>query len=179
MRSTSSCTWFPRPLRWWCRRCDGPAWRPRHLVNAAEVNVRQVHVERAQHRVRELVVALEAAAQPPTPRRDAAAGVQLERRFAAVEPRGDVVPGHLQQGGALQRGIATTAERCLQASSYLWGRQVRVCRGHYQRRAGHDAQDLRHALARLQHGNATSSKMAGIGQAVASGREPGVPFGSE
>src|SRR2546428_7300780 len=82
----------------WCRRRDGPSWRPRHLANAAEVNGRHAHVERAEHRVRELVVALEAAAEPAAPRRQAATSMQLERRFAAIERRCNVVPGHLQQG---------------------------------------------------------------------------------
>src|SRR5713101_8739588 len=95
--------WHRSPMTWtmsfggWCRRRDGPARCRGHLANAAEVNVRHAHVERAEHRVRELVVALEAAAEPAAPRREAAAGMQLERRCAAVERRCDVVPGHLQR----------------------------------------------------------------------------------
>src|SRR5215831_10358393 len=110
----------------WCRWRDGPAWRPRHLANTAEVNVRHAHVERAEHRVCELVVALEAAAQPTAPRREAAAGMQLERRFAAIERRGDVVPGQLQQGRALQRRIASTAKRGRQPGRHLGRGEVAV-----------------------------------------------------
>src|SRR5215510_14452573 len=115
-----------RPFGGWCRRCDGPSWRPRHGANAVEINFWYAHVERAEDRVREFVVALEAAAEPATPRRDAAAGLQLERRFAAVERRGDVVPGHLQQGRALQRGIAATAERLSEPRCDLGCGQIAV-----------------------------------------------------
>src|SRR2546427_12562378 len=68
----------------WGRRRDGPSWCPRHLANAAEVNVRQAHVERAEHRVRELVVTLEAAAEPAAPRREAAAGMQSARAIGGA-----------------------------------------------------------------------------------------------
>src|SRR5262249_2751423 len=56
---------------------------------AAEVKIRHVYIERAQHRVRERVVALEATAQPTAPRWDATAGIQLERlRRTPGPPRG-------------------------------------------------------------------------------------------
>ena len=69
--------------------------------------------------VGELVVALETAAQAAAPGRDAAAGVQLERGFAAVERRGDMVPGHLQQGRALQCGVTAAAERFFEPRGHL------------------------------------------------------------
>src|SRR6202040_2753619 len=77
---------FPRG-----RRRHGAAWRPRHLTKAAEVDLRHRHAEPAGDGVREFVIALETAPQPAAPRRDAAAGVQFEGGFAAVERRRDVV----------------------------------------------------------------------------------------
>src|SRR4029077_7982865 len=79
------------------RRRHGAAWRPRHLAKAAEVDLRHRPAKPAGGGGRELVIALETAAQPAAPGRDAAAGVQFEGGFAAVERRRDVVPRHLQQ----------------------------------------------------------------------------------
>ena len=79
-------------------------------------------------RVRELVVALETAAQPAAPGRDAAARVQFERRFAAVERRGDMVPGHLQQRRALQCRVAAAAKGFLEPDGDLGRGEVAVRR---------------------------------------------------
>ena len=66
-------------------RRHGAARRLGHLAKAAEVDLRDRHVEPAQDGVGELVVALEIAAQSAVLGRDVAAGMQLEGRFAAVE----------------------------------------------------------------------------------------------
>src|SRR5690349_20650751 len=92
------------------RRRDRAAGGPGDLAQAAEVDLRHRHVEPGGYGVGEFVVALETAAQPAAPGRNAAAGVQFEGRLAAVECRGDVIPRHLQEGRALHCGITAAAE---------------------------------------------------------------------
>jgi hypothetical protein len=71
-------------------------------------------VERAEHRVGELVVAVEVAAEPAAPRGDAAVGVELEGGLAAVERRRHVIGRELEQGRVLQRSVAAAPERLLE-----------------------------------------------------------------
>ena len=129
-------------------------------------------------RVGQLVIALEAAAQPAAPSRNAAAGVQLEGRFAAVERRGDVVPRHLQQRRALQCGVAAAAEGLFEPGRDLGAGEIAVGRRDDQRRAGNDAQDLRDALARLQDARSRRGEMGVVGDAIAGCGESRVALGS-
>jgi hypothetical protein len=52
--------------------------------------------------------------------------VQLERGLAPVQRGGDVVGGELEQRRALQRRVATAAERLLQPGGHLRCRQILV-----------------------------------------------------
>src|SRR5579872_973318 len=90
---------------------DGAARGPGGLADVVEVDLGHRDAERMGDLVGELVVAGEIVAQPTAPGGDAAARMQFERRLATVERRGDVIPGHLQQGGTLQCGVATAAKR--------------------------------------------------------------------
>src|SRR5713101_6721888 len=126
-----------------------------------------------QYCVGELVVAVEAATQPAAPSRDAAAGVELEGRFATVERGRDVVPSHLQQGRSLECSIAAAAERLLKPGGDLGCSEVPVGRCHDERGARQNAQDLGHALARLQDRDAADREMAVIGDAVTFSGEVG------
>src|SRR5208282_6653384 len=83
-------------------RGDGPARGDRRGRDAAEIDFRHRQVELAQHRISHLIVVPKVAAQPMAPIGHATAGVILEGRLARVECRGDMVPGELQQGRALQ-----------------------------------------------------------------------------
>ena len=154
------------------RRCGSGAARrkSRSIVGHLEA-------QRLQHAVGQLVVAAEALAQARAPRHDAAVGVQLERGFAAVQRRGDVVGGQLQQGGALQRGVAAAREGFLEPGRDLGRRQILVRRRDHQRRAGQDPQDLGHALPRLLHGDAARGHVGAARDAGAVRGELGIELG--
>src|SRR6516162_544416 len=110
----------------WCR------------ADAAEIYFRHRQIELLQHRIGQPVVVSEVAPQPAAPVGHAAAGVVLEGRFARVESGRDMVPGHLQQGRALQRGVPAAAERLLEPIGHFGGGKISVGRGNDERGAGQD-----------------------------------------
>ena len=154
------------------RRCGSGAARRRVQVDGGHLEA-----QRLQHAVGQLVVAAEALAQARAPRDEAAVGVQLEGGLAAVQRRGDVVAGQLQQRRALQRRVPAAAERLLESGRHLGSRQVLVRRRDHERRAGQDAQDLGHALPRLLHGDAARGHVGAAGNAGAVRGEFGIELG--
>ena len=97
--------------------------------------------------------------------------MQLEGGFAAVERRGDMVPGHLQQGRALQCGIAAAAKGFVEPVSDFGGGEIAVGGGDDQGGARQDAQDLGHAWSRPQYREAAGREMGVVGDALAGRRE--------
>jgi len=88
-----------------------------------------------------------------------------------------VVGGELEQGRALQRGVLAAPERLLEAGADLGRGQVLVRRRHHERRAGHDPQDLRHALPRLLHRDAARRHVGAAGEAVTLLRDVRIELG--
>src|SRR5215470_19499778 len=77
-----------------------------------------------------------------------------------------MVPGQVEESRALQRRVAATAKRFLQARRHLRGCEVRVSRGHHERRAGQNAQELGQALTGLEHGETARCYMHQAWQSI-------------
>ncbi len=105
--------------------------------------------------------------------------MQLECRLARVQCRRHVVPGHLQQRGTLQCGVAAATERFLQTGGHLWRGKIAVGWCHDKRGTGDDAQYLAHARTRLQHGDAAGGEMTLVGIAISRLGELRIAFGRD
>ena len=104
------------------RRLRHSTRRGWYLLQAAQVQGRDVYLDKLLYAVGQLVVASKPGHQLSAPCLQPTAGMELENRLSSVQTRRYLVPGELQERRSLQRSVATPAEGVLQLGGHL-----RVC----------------------------------------------------